>query len=111
MTFNEYQKESKKTVIYSEKKIAHPLSYLTLGLVGEAGEAAEKVKKLMRDHDDVVDEDRKEGLIQEMGDVLWYMAQIATELGVDLEAVPEANLKKIFSRKQRGVIQGEGDKR
>jgi len=109
MDFNEYQKESRKTAIYPQK--GNNLIYPTLGLVGEAGEVAEKVKKLIRDKNFVVDEEFKEGVKKELGDVLWYLAQLCTELGISMEDVAKTNLEKLFSRLERGKIHGSGDER
>ncbi len=107
--FSDYQHRSRKT--WKLIKTDHPIVYPTLGLTNEAGEVAGKIKKLFRDKDgDITDTDR-ESLKLELGDVLWYLAQICTELNIDLGEVAEANLKKLFSRQERGTIGGEGDKR
>ena len=103
MTFNEYQEEAKKTAIYPAE---YRLVYPTLGLTGEAGEVAEKVKKMVRDGK--LDAD---GLKKELGDVLWYLAALATDLGVTLEEVAAGNVAKLRSRAERGVIGGSGDNR
>ena len=103
MRFNEYQEEASKTAIYPEQyKIVYP----ALGLAGEAGEVAEKVKKHIRDGVLNVDDLKKE-----LGDVLWYLAAIASDLGLNLDDVAEANLQKLRSRQARGVISGNGDNR
>ena len=103
MRFNEYQEEASKTAIYPEQyKIVYP----ALGLAGEAGEVAEKVKKHIRDGVLNVDDLKKE-----LGDVLWYLAAIASDLGLNLDEVAEANLQKLRSRQARGVISGNGDNR
>ena len=96
MTFNEYQKESKKTAIYPQ--LGENFIYPTLGLVGESGEVAEKVKKIIRDNEGKMDEKRRKELEKEMGDVLWYLAQLATELDLPLENVAQGNLQKLQSR-------------
>ena len=107
--FSDYQHRSRKT--WKLIKTDHPIVYPTLGLTNEAGEVAGKIKKLFRDKDgDITDTDR-ESLKLELGDVLWYLAQICTELNIDLGEVAEANLEKLFSRQERGTIGGEGDKR
>ncbi len=108
MDFNEYQKEAKKTLIYKKDD---KLQYLTLGLTGEAGEVADKIKKIMRDKDGKVSEEDKDALVKELGDVLWYMSQVADFLGIEFEQVAKQNLEKLFSRYERGVIKGEGDNR
>lgn len=108
MTFEEYQKKSKETAIYPEK---HNITYPTLGLCGEAGEIAEKIKKVLRDKEDVIDEETREEILKELGDVLWYVAQIATELKLSLEGVASNNIQKLSSRKERNKLQGSGDNR
>jgi NTP pyrophosphatase (non-canonical NTP hydrolase) len=87
------------------------LSYPALGLAGEAGEVAEHVKKSIRDDGGVVTAERREALGKELGDVLWYLAQLATELELELDEVAEANLQKLRSRQLRGVLSGSGDDR
>ena len=89
----------------------HPIVYPTLGLLNEAGELAGKIKKIFRDKAGVIGVDDREALKQELGDVLWYFTQICTELDLTLDEVAEANLVKLFSRLERGQIQGEGDNR
>ena len=85
--------------------------YPTLGLTGEAGEVADKVKKVIRDREGVFDADTREAIKLELGDVLWYVAQLASELGYDLNEVADANLQKLSSRAARGRIGGSGDQR
>lgn len=109
MTFNEYQKESRKTAIYPNAD--NNFIYPALGLCGESGEVAEKIKKVIRDKGGVIDEVAKQEIKKELGDVLWYISQIARELGLSLEDVASENLKKLFSRKDRGMIKGSGDNR
>ena len=72
---------------------------------------AEKVKKMLRDDGGVLSDERREALAAELGDVLWYVAQVATEAGLDLEEIAQANLDKLLSRQQRGVLSGSGDQR
>lgn len=109
MTFNEYQEFATSTAIYPDqgKNVVYP----TLGLVGEAGEVAEKVKKLMRDAGGVPTDAFREELIKEAGDVLWYLSQLARELGYDFESLAKINIEKLRSRKERGVVHGSGDNR
>jgi NTP pyrophosphatase (non-canonical NTP hydrolase) len=106
---NDYQRESRKTwnLVHTD----HPIVYPTLGLVNEAGELAGKVKKIFRDHGGRVSDADREALKYELGDVLWYLAQIATELDIPLQEVAESNLEKLFSRLERNAIKGEGDYR
>ncbi|WP_243026856.1 nucleoside triphosphate pyrophosphohydrolase family protein [Thermus albus] len=108
MTLNEYQQQAKKTALYPE---AYRILYPTLGLVGEAGELANKVKKVLRDRGGTLGPDAREDLLAELGDVLWYVAQLATDLGVSLEEVAQGNLAKLRSRLERGKIGGSGDNR
>jgi NTP pyrophosphatase (non-canonical NTP hydrolase) len=103
MDLDDYQKAARSTAIYPEE---HRITYPALGLAGEAGEAVEKVKKGLRDG--VLDCD---GLIAELGDVLWYVANLAADLDVGLDEVAERNLAKLASRAQRGVLSGSGDAR
>ena len=107
--FSLYQRESRKT--WSLIHTDHAIVYPTLGIVNEAGELAGKVKKIFRDKGGVISEEDRMALKYELGDVLWYMAQIATELDLDLQEVADANLEKLFSRFERGKINGDGDYR
>ena len=107
--FNTYQRESRKT--WSLIHTDHAIVYPTLGLVNEAGEVAGKVKKIFRDKGGKITEEDRQALKGELGDVLWYMAQICTELDITLEEVASANLEKLFDRLMRGAIKGEGDNR
>ena len=109
MTFDEYQKKSRETAVYPSA--GSNFIYPTLGLAGEAGEVAEKIKKILRDHGGVVKSELKEEIKKELGDVLWYVAQISTEFGLSLRDIAVANLEKLQSRKNRGQIQGSGDNR
>ena len=109
MNLNEYQQKSRKTAGYPA--IGHPVIYPTLGLVNEAGEVAGKIKKVFRDKDGQISEETKSALKAELGDVLWYLAQISTELSLSLDEVAEYNLQKLYSRLERGKIRGDGDNR
>lgn len=109
MTFNEYQKKSRETAIYYNKDKNY--IYPTLGLVGEAGEIAEKIKKILRDNGGSVNEKDKVELVKELGDLLWYLSQLSTELGLSLDDIAVSNIEKITSRKERGVLHGSGDNR
>lgn len=110
MTLDEYQKGAEKTAKYPDKGSGLPV-YPTLGLTSEAGEVADKVKKAIRDEGGVISDSRRKDLLKELGDVLWYVAQCATELGLSLEDVARQNLEKLASRKERGKIGGSGDDR
>lgn len=108
MNLNEYQESAKKTAFYPER---NKLVYPVLGLSGEAGEVANVVQKLMRDKGmELEDEDRKR-VASELGDCLWFMAAIASDIGYDLELVAKMNLDKLADRMARGKIGGSGDNR
>lgn len=109
MNFSDYQQNSRKTALYPV--IGHGVIYPTLGLTNEAGEVAGKIKKIFRDKGGMIGAEDREALKGELGDVLWYLAQVCTELAIPLEEVAEANLEKLSSRLARGRIGGEGDKR
>jgi len=109
MNFEEYQKKSRKTAIYPDK--GNNFVYPVLGLVGESGEVAEKIKKVIRDHNGVFNEKQKQEIKKELGDVLWYITQIATELGLSLDEIAVFNIKKLESRKKRNKLHGNGDNR
>jgi NTP pyrophosphatase (non-canonical NTP hydrolase) len=87
------------------------LAYPALGLAGEAGEVAEHAKKAIRDDAGVVTEERRLAMAKELGDVLWYVSQLASELGLELDQIAHANLEKLLSRQRRGVLSGSGDER
>lgn len=109
MTFAEYQKLSRETALYPDK--GKNFIYPALGLAGEAGEVADKVKKILRDDAGTLTEERRAAIKDELGDVLWYVSQLATELAYDLEHIAAGNIEKLFSRKARGVLTGSGDNR
>ena len=109
MDLRTYQQRSGETARYPQVG-SNPI-YPTLGLCGEAGEVADKVKKVLRDREGVFDAAVIEDLRLELGDVLWYVAQLATELELDLDEIAEANLAKLASRAARNVIAGSGDRR
>lgn len=106
MNFKEYQKRANATAIYDTK---FSILYPTLGLSGEAGEVADKVKKIIRDGKSVVNE--RVEIAKELGDVLWYLAAVSRDIGVSLEDVAMMNIEKLESRKERGTLQGDGDNR
>jgi NTP pyrophosphatase (non-canonical NTP hydrolase) len=107
--FETYQRESRKT--WGVIAVDHPIVYPTLGLANEAGEVAGKIKKIFRDKGGVISEEDRQALKYELGDVLWYLTQICTELNLTLDEVAAANIEKLFSRLERGQIGGEGDER
>ncbi|MDQ3123375.1 MAG: nucleoside triphosphate pyrophosphohydrolase family protein [bacterium] len=108
MTFDEYQIAAIKTANLKRK---NELFHLVLGLVGEAGEVAEKFKKLVRDKNTDETQIDRQDMQKELGDVLWYVAVLSKYLGLDLENVASANVEKLASRQQRGKLSGSGDNR
>jgi len=109
MELSDYQKKSRKTAKYPD--VGSNFIYPTLGLAGEAGEVAEKIKKVIRDDGGEVLPEKKKEIEKELGDVLWYVSQIATELGLELESIAAKNIEKLYSRLDRGQIGGSGDNR
>ncbi len=109
MEFKEYQEKAKETAIYP--KTNPPWIYPLLGLGGESGEIFEKLKKVIRDESGEISDEKLELLKKELGDVLWYLSTLSTELGLDLNEVAEENIKKLFSRKERNTLHGNGDLR
>jgi len=109
MTFDEYQQAALRTAPPADKK--NELFHLVLGLVGESGEIAEKVKKWVRDQNSDMSLLDRADLKKELGDVLWYIAVLADHLGIKLEDVMSTNVAKLADRQQRGVLQGKGDNR
>ena len=104
MKLNDYQNEARKTAIYP---IDDGLTYVALGLCGEAGEVAEKIKKFIRGDTTFVESD----LLYELGDVLWYLSNLAFECGYTLQEVAEVNLNKLEARMLNDTIKGDGDRR
>ena len=109
MDFETYKHKARSTAIYPN--IGSNYIYPTLGLVGEAGEVAEKVKKVIRDKNGIFDQSDKDALKKELGDVLWYISNICYEFDFSLEEVALLNLKKLEDRALKGKIQGSGDNR
>jgi len=109
MEFNEYQTKARSTAIYpAEFSVIYP----TLGLAGESGEVCEKIKKWLRDEGGkVISEERVNDLKKEIGDILWYVANLSYDLGFDLNEIAQQNIDKLFSRKERNVLNGDGDNR
>ena len=92
-------------------KITESFVYPTLGLCGEAGEVAEKIKKIFRDDQGIVSKEKKREIAKELGDVLWYLSQIASEFELSFDEVAQLNIKKLKSRLKRGRLNGSGDNR
>jgi NTP pyrophosphatase (non-canonical NTP hydrolase) len=105
---SEYQSLSRRTAEYPREAW---LAYPALGLAGEAGEVAEHAKKAIRDDGGTISQERRAAMEKELGDVLWYVAQLASELELELEQIAQANLEKLGSRQRRGVLSGSGDER
>ena len=110
---NEYQEKIKEYDLFKATGNYNTIAFVekVLGLVGEAGETADKIKKILRDKDGVINEDDKLEVVKELGDVLWYVASIARYLDVSLEEVASLNLEKLEGRKKRNLLDGEGDNR
>ena len=109
-TFSEYQKNATELNLGPPKQFP-PLAYNALGLNEEAGELAGKVKKLYRDHDGILTDEKRDDLIDEGGDVLWYLSQFCEEIGISLSTLARRNIVKLESRLARGTTHGSGDKR
>ncbi len=108
MNFNEYQKEAYKTLIHKDRD---NLAYFALGVAGESGEVADKIKKIFRDKGGVMSTDDKKDVAKEMGDVLWYLSQLTQYIGMDFAEIAQMNLDKLKSRQERGTLAGSGDNR
>ncbi len=115
MTFDEYQKQAITTELMERGKDVSAndpaMVAKVLGLVGEAGEVAEKFKKIVRDKKGVISDEEKTEIAKELGDVLWYLSAISDYLEVNLEEVAKTNLNKLFDRRERGKARGSGDNR
>lgn len=108
MTLNEYQLKAIETAIYPRK---YSIIYPALGLCGESGEVSDKVKKVLRDNKCNFTEEKKNEIAKELGDVMWYIAALSKDLGFTLEEICKINIDKLHSRKERNVINGNGDNR
>lgn len=106
--FNAYQNAACKTALYAD---AYRITYPALGLASEAGEVAGKVKKVLRDRRGDFGDDQIAAIKDELGDVLWYVASLAADLGIEMDEIAADNIEKLHSRLERGTIQGDGDKR
>jgi len=106
ITFNDYQEFTSTTRVYKDKII-----YPALGLSGEAGEVAEKIKKLLRDHDGNITPEYAAEVAKEIGDVLWYCAALSADIGYSLGDIAEINVQKLTKRKEENKIHGSGDNR
>ncbi len=109
MEFKEYSEKAIKLAFYP--CIGDNPNYPALGLAGESGEVCEKIKKLMRDKNGIIDDELRDGIKKELGDVLWYVNALCHEFAITLNDVAEVNIQKLYSRHQRGVLGGSGDNR
>lgn len=109
MEFTEYSEKAMKTAMYPN--IGSNPNYPALGLAGETGEVCEKIKKLMRDSGGIITDELVENIKKELGDVLWYVNALCHEFKIELNDVAETNIQKLYSRKERGALQGNGDNR
>jgi NTP pyrophosphatase (non-canonical NTP hydrolase) len=109
MEFDEYQELARRTALYPI--IGAPCIYPALGLAGEAGEVAEQIKKIFRDDGGYVTKDRLDKLVKELGDVLWYVANLAHELNLPLDYIARLNIEKLQKRKNEDNIHGDGSDR
>ena len=108
MRFDDYQKAARRTAIYADR---HRVIYPALGLASEAGEVAGKIKKVLRDQGGDFEKAPLEAIKDELGDVLWYVAVLAADLGLALEEIAADNVAKLEARMERGTIGGAGDRR
>lgn len=108
MKLTEYQILALGTAVYPEQ---YNIIYPALGMAGEAGEVADKVKKVIRDDNSQFTEEKKKEIAKEIGDVLWYCAVLAHDIGFSLEEVGRMNIEKLKSKQERGKLSGSGDNR
>lgn len=113
MELGEYQEKSAVTAIYPEALTGTrpAMNYAVLGLVGEAGELANKIKKIYRDDIDETTYQYRQDIMYELGDILWYIARVADEFGLELEDVGATNIRKLLARQRDGTLGGSGDTR
>ncbi|RJQ33957.1 hypothetical protein C4568_03425 [Candidatus Parcubacteria bacterium] len=111
MNFDEYQKLASRTATFSGKQAEIPLVYVALGLAGESGELIEKIKKVMRNDNGEISEEKREEIKREIGDVLWYLSQISRLCDIPFDDAAVTNIEKLADRAKRGVIKSEGDTR
>lgn len=109
MDFNEYQVESRKTAIYPN--IGSNFIYPALGLAGEVGEVCEKIKKIIRDKNSIISDEDRDSIKKEVGDILWYISNLAYEFNIEMNDIALTNIAKLKSRQDRGKLQGSGDNR
>lgn len=107
MTVEKYQDFMSTSKVYDKLPVIYPI----LGMNGEAGEAAEKAKKILRDHDGIVSQEMKKAIMKELADVLWYIWATADDMGYTLENVMEVGVKKVKERQETNTVHGNGDNR
>ena len=111
MNFDEYQKLSNRTADFTGRPGDYPLMYSCMGLAGETGELIEKIKKVMRNDNGQISDEKRELIKLEIGDVLWYLSQVARFCDIAFDDAAKANVEKLADRRARGVIRSEGDAR
>jgi len=113
MDFDKYQKKAKKYDFFEPEGDLRAAGFVEkiLGLTGEAGETADKIKKIIRDKEGVASDVDREAIKKELGDTLWYLAAVARYLEIPLSEVAAGNIEKLESRYQRNKLHGEGDER
>lgn len=111
MEFKYYQNMAKRFAVYPKQQLVNNVLYLGLGLAGECGEVANKLKKIIRDDSGIITAERKQQLIDELGDALWYISQICVELGISFDIIALANIAKLRQRKDNDTLRGSGDNR
>ena len=113
MDFNEYQEKCGLTDVGTSAQdcIEPGWLYYVLGIAGEAGELMEKIKKLFRDKNGVIDDEFKQMVIKEMGDYHWYSARLCSAFDIEYNEIPKHNTEKLLSRLERGKLHGDGDER
>lgn len=113
MNLDKYQKRAAEFDLFENSVDLKAPGFLekVLGLVGEAGEAADKIKKIIRDKGGYASDEDRQAIAKELGDVLWYLANVARYLDISLSEIAEGNIDKLSSRKKRNKLHGEGDDR
>jgi NTP pyrophosphatase (non-canonical NTP hydrolase) len=109
LTFEKYQEGAKETAIYPN--VGNNPYYPTLGLTGEAGEISNKVKKIMRDSDGKISDEHRDDIKKELGDVLWYVAMVASEFNLNMGEIAQKNYDKLKKRQENNALKGSGDNR
>ena len=111
MDFDEYQQLANRTGNFEGKQAEFAMMYLALGVTSEAGEIADKIKKIIRNDNGVVSEEKREAIKAEIGDVLWYLSQLARHFNYSFSEVAKSNIEKLSDRAKRKVIASDGDNR